>query len=158
MFYNHEKVIDMSKTFLGIHLVIGTKGRMQTITPEHRRLIYAYFHKVLTDRNCKTIRINGMADHIHLAFNMHPSVALSTMVRDMKSESSRWITNEGHFPHFMGWSKGYYAASFSYEEREAIAEYIKGQETHHSGYGYLQEIQGLVSRTGLTWHDDDFNL
>lgn len=46
------------------HVVFGTKGRHQTITPEHRKELYAYIFAIFKENKCYVYRINGMADHI----------------------------------------------------------------------------------------------
>ncbi|MDR2970735.1 MAG: transposase, partial [Bacteroidales bacterium] len=33
-------------------------------------------------------RINGMEDHIHILLSLHPTLALSDFMRDLKADSS----------------------------------------------------------------------
>lgn len=146
----------MSKVFLGVHIVFATKHRRRTIAYDHRRLLYAYIHEILNSRKCHTLRINGMLDHIHIAINLHPEESLANLVRDIKRQSSTWLSNDPRFPKFEGWGKGYYASTFSYDDRDGVIEYIRNQETHHQTREFLAEMEWFAMKAGLTWHNDDW--
>ena len=97
-----------------------------------------------------------MGDHIHIAFNMHPDIRLSDLIKELKRQTSVWMTNDERFPLFNGWGKGYYAASFSYEVKDKIIDYIKNQENHHNIEGFLTEMEWFAMKAGLQWHNDDW--
>ena len=146
----------MSKTFIGIHLVFATKSRKRTIPKDKSRLLYAYLHSILQDRKCYTLRINGIGDHLHIAFNLSPQVALADLVRDMKRSSSLFMGPGNGFELFEGWGKGYFASSFSYEERDSVIEYIRSQPTHHLGKAFEEEVEWLSLKAGLKYYADDW--
>jgi REP element-mobilizing transposase RayT len=37
------------------------------------------------------LAVNSMPDHIHIFIGLKPDVSLSSLVRDIKANSSRWI-------------------------------------------------------------------
>ena len=146
----------MSKVKATYHIVFGTKGRRQTITPEHRKELYAYMYGILKDNKCYVYRINGMADHIHLLFDLNPTKALADVVKSLKQSTSNWLKSNRHFPYFEGWCVGYYGFTLSCDDIDPAIEYIINQQIHHNTYGFLQEVKGIANSQGFQWYDDDW--
>jgi REP element-mobilizing transposase RayT len=48
-----------------------------------------------------------MEDHLHILTHIHPTIALATLVKDIKLASIDFIKNEEIFPDFEGWQDGY---------------------------------------------------
>ena len=147
----------MSKTFSLHHIVFATKHREPTITQEHKRDLYAYIHGIIKNRKCNLFRINGMADHIHILVDVHPSVAIADLVKEIKQWSSHWLKTDSRFPLFSNWGEGYYAVSLGIESLEACRLYIINQESHHGGIDLISEMQHIADTNGLRWYDDDWD-
>jgi REP element-mobilizing transposase RayT len=49
--------------------------------------LYAYMNGFLKNKNCHLYRINGMEDHLHNLTYIHPTIALATLVKDIKLAS-----------------------------------------------------------------------
>ena len=95
----------MSKTLSLFHLVINTYKRKMTITEEHKKSLYAYIFGILKNHDCFVHRINGISNHIHILFDLHPSLALANVVKDIKQSSSVWLRINPSFPDWEGWGK-----------------------------------------------------
>ena len=145
----------MSKTVSLHHIVFPTKHREPTITPEHKRELYAYIFGIIRNLKCFVHRINGMADHIHILIDLHPSVSLAGLVRDVKRFSTFWLKNDSRFEFFAGWSDGYYASSVSPHDLDSCRQYIINQESHHARTDFVAEAQHFAAANGLSWYDDD---
>ena len=131
----------MSKTRIIVHSVFATKHRYQTIPLLRKRELYGYIHGIIKENKCKTLRINGMSDHVHVLIDLHPSVALADLMKKIKQSSASWMKSNLYFNLFEAWNEGYYASSVSPSEVDRCIEYIKNQETHHSGKELLEEIK-----------------
>ena len=147
----------MSKTHIYCHIVFGTKRRERTIFPENKKELYKYIWGIITNKNCTLLRINGVEDHVHILIDLHPSVALAELVRDIKTSCSHWIKGNHIFPYFNGWGKEYYASSLSPEDIEACKQYIISQEEHHRAKRFEDEMKDLSVRWGLAWYEDDLS-
>ena len=63
--------------------------------------LYRYIARVVQNSQSTLYAINGIENHIHLLVNLHPSVRLSDLVRDIKLSTSQWIKqNRDSFPQF----------------------------------------------------------
>lgn len=146
----------MSKTQILIHIVFATKNRYQTIPLFHKRELYRYIHGIIKENHCKTLRINGMTDHVHILLDLNPRIALADLVKKIKQSSSTWMKTNIHFNLFEGWNVGYYASSLSHSDRDRCLEYIKNQEVHHDGRALLEEIKELCLEYHLDWDHRDW--
>ncbi len=50
-----------------------------------------------------------------------------------------------------GWQDGYGAFTATHETRDAIVEYIKGQEEHHKTISFLEEYKTILERAGVAY-------
>ena len=82
-------------TQLYVHVVFAVKGRASLLHKEWKEELYKFITGVITNKGQKLIAINGMADHVHLLVGIKPTLALSDLVRDIKSNSSRFIREKG---------------------------------------------------------------
>ena len=115
----------MANTYTQIYIqaVFAVEGRQSLIAKEHQSEIYKYMISVIQDQKQKVMSINGRPDHVHLLIGLSPDIALSDLVRDVKSASSslindkRWV--RGHF----NWQRGYGAFSYSKSQVSSVAKY-----------------------------------
>ena len=146
----------MSKTRLLHHIVFATKHRKPTINNEHKRELYAYIFGIITNHKCFLIRMNGIEDHLHILIDLHPTIALSSIVKDIKQSSSLWLKSNSDFPDFNGWNEGYYAVTLSPDNIESCKTYIINQERHHASLNLIEEVQTFAHLNGLDWYPDDW--
>ncbi len=96
--------------------------------------------------------INGMPDHIHLLLSAKPTCNLSELIREIKSNSSKWINNSGFSREKFAWQTGFGAFSVSYSDVDRVFKYIENQERHHMKKSFRKEyIEHLDS------NDIDYN-
>lgn len=97
----------MSYMQTGCHLVYSTKRRAPALEGiENRRRLFAYIHGILSEKNCQTYRINGGEDHIHICASIHQNVAMSDLIRDLKTSTNKFIRQKKAlpaFPRLAGW-------------------------------------------------------
>jgi REP element-mobilizing transposase RayT len=121
------------------HLVFGTKNRQCSLRADRQEDLYRFIWGVLNKRHCHLYRINGMEDHLHIFTDLHPSMALADLVKEIKVASSNWMKENGLFPHFTNWQEGYGAFTCSVKERDTVIAYIKNQKAHHQTEDFMQE-------------------
>lgn len=143
----------MSLTCNLYHIVFNTKRREMTINLSHATDLYRYLWRILEDRKCKLLRISGIPNHVHIFVDLHPTVCIADIAREMKRKSSLWMKKSGLFPDFAGWSEDYFAFSKSAADRDTVINYIKNQKEHHGVCGYEDEIRQLSYLSGKAWDE-----
>jgi putative transposase len=136
-------------TQITYHLIFATKDRGPALTPEKRDDLFRYIWGIIKNKNCHLYRINGVEDHVHILTNLHPSVNLADLMREVKVSSSKWIKENDVFPAFTFWQDGYAAFTHSREDRPRLIEYIKEQQEHHAKHSFLEELKVLLGEAGI---------
>jgi putative transposase len=142
----------MAHTFsqLYAHIVFAVKERRSLISPRFEEPLYKYIAGIVRNRNQKLLAINGMPDHLHLDLGLMPSVAISDIVRDIKSCSSHFIRENGWCRDFQ-WQRGYGAFSHSHRSRDRVISYIRRQKEHHARRSFQQEFELMLDRYGVEY-------
>ena len=136
------------------HIVINTYRREMTLPVTSCDQLYRYIARVVQNSQSTLYAINGIENHIHLLVNLHPSVRLSDLVRDIKLSTSQWIKqNRDSFPHFAGWGKEYGAFTYALRDKEMVANYIKNQSIHHQRESFESEYRKHLQNAGIEWND-----
>lgn len=140
-------------TQLYVHLVFAPQGRESLIVPSIEDRIYRYIDGILKGMGHTLIAIDGMPDHIHVLIGYKPIHAISDIMRELKSQSSKFINEHrlirGHF----SWQKGYGAFSVSHRQLDAVAGYIRNQKAHHLTTSFRNEYQALLQHAQIDFHD-----
>ena len=135
------------------HIVFGTKYREAILVKENRQELFNYIWGILKKKKCHLYRINGVEDHLHIALHIHPSVALASLVKDIKLASSDFIKEKNLFPKFDSWQDGYGAFTHSYRDKNTLIEYVKNQEEHHRTKTYREELIELFREHGIEFDE-----
>lgn len=131
------------------HIVFRTRKSANTLPSEYNMELYCHIMDILQNKNCKLFRINGTGDHIHMLISLHPSVALASLMRDLKTSTSMWLKQHKGFPKFMGWADGYTALTYSHNDKDVLIEYIMNQQQHHRKTSFKEELKGLLIEQGV---------
>ena len=136
------------------HVVINTHRREMTLPLASCDQLYRYIARVVCNSQSTLFAINGIENHIHLLINLHPSVRLSDLVRDIKLSTSQWIKqNPDSFPQFKGWGKEYGAFTYALRDKEMVANYIKNQRVHHQRETFEDEYHKHLLNAGIEWNE-----
>lgn len=134
-------------------IVFGTKCREHTLTATSRPELFKYIWGILKEKKCHAYRINGVEDHLHIVTHLHPSIALASLIKDIKLASTDYIKNAGLFSKFGGWQDGYGAFTYSIKEKDRLIEYVKNQEEHHKRKSFKEEYIDLLNEHGVEFNE-----
>jgi putative transposase len=135
-----------------IHLVFSTKERTPMIAAEHESRLFAYLAGTCNAINCPAIKVGGMPDHVHLLFRLARTVSMSDAVKNIKTESSKWMKAEGNAPDF-AWQGGYGAFSISPSHVDKVANYIRDHAEHHKTHTFQSEFRRLLEKYGVSYDE-----
>jgi len=147
----------MSYTQLIYHVVIRTKGNEQTISLDHSDDLYRYIWGIIRNKKSILHRVNGTKDHLHILFSLHPTIALSDFMRELKAETSKMLKRTIGFERFTAWSEGYAALTYCLRDKDMIVNYIKNQREHHRTHSFKDEYILFLKDMGLELDDRDWN-
>ena len=147
----------MSYVQLLYHVIIRTKASQPVLSLECSDELYRYIWGIIRNKNSVLYRINGMEDHVHILLSLHPTIALSDFMREMKAETSKMLKRTAGFEQFTAWSEGYAALSYSLKDKETIINYIKNQREHHKTMSFRDEYVAFLKEMNLELDERDWN-
>ncbi len=134
-------------------IVFSTKYRNPVLTKPGREDLFRYIWGILEKKKCKLYRINGVEDHLHIVTHIHPTVALASLVQDIKVSSSLHIKGNKLFEDFTSWQVGYGAFTYSQEAKSNLINYVKNQEVHHRKQTFIEEYKDLLRQHGIKFDE-----
>ena len=136
----------MSKTYTNLlyHIVFSTRERRPLITLDRRPRLYEYLGGTIRGLGGISLAIGGIEDHLHLLAKLRPDKALSSVLRDLKANSSGWMHDV--FPEIseFSWQNGYGAFSVSSSQVPSVQRYIANQEEHHKKRTFRDEFVQML--------------
>ena len=134
-------------------IIFSTKDREKTLLQVNREDLFRYIRGILKNKKCILYQINGISDHIHIATHLHPTISLSSLVKDIKVSSSLWIKENHIFPDFNSWQEGYGGFTYSIKEKDNLIKYIKNQAEHHHVKSFREEFKELLEEHGIEFNE-----
>jgi putative transposase len=136
-----------------IQLVFAVEERQSLIAPGRQEEVNKYITGIVRKQECKMIAINGIPDHIHVLIGLDPSLAISDLVRDIKSDSSEWINKKRWVKGKFRWQAGYGAFSYSRSQLDRVAKYVINQPAHHSKRSFKDEYMQLLRKFDIAFDE-----
>lgn len=134
-------------------IVFSTKNREHTLVKEKQKELYQYIWGILKNKSCHLYQIGGITDHIHILTHLHPNIAQSSLIKDLKLSSNEYVKKQNLFPDFKGWQEGYGAFTYSIKYKNNLINYIKNQEEHHKNKTFKEEFIELLDEHGIEFEE-----
>ena len=135
------------------HIVYGTKNHIGTLDLERYDELCKYTAGILQNKNCFVYKVGGYTEHLHILTELHPSVALADLVKDIKLAQSKWIKTNNIFPAFDGWQDGYGGFTCSWKDKDRIINYIANQIEHHRHKTFREEYVEMLQQAGIEFDE-----
>ena len=96
-----------------------------------------------------------MPDHTHILIGLKPDLALSDLVRDIKTGSSNHINENKWISGRFSWQEGFGAFSYSHSQLTEVIRYIQNQEKQHARKSFREEYLSLLEKFEVP-HDERY--
>ena len=133
-----------SLTKLYAHLIFSTKNRERWLDDEIRSRVHAYLATVVRDVDSPWVVVGGVADHVHILFDMGKKTAPVKFVENLKRESSKFVKTLGQKYNGFYWQRGYGMFSVSPKDRAEAERYVRNQEEHHRTRSFQDEYRAML--------------
>jgi putative transposase len=140
-----------SLTKLYAHLIFSTKNRHPFLDDEIRARVHAYLATTTRSLDSPWVVVGGVADHVHILFDMGKLHAPVEFVEQVKRESSKFIKTLGPRYRKFYWQRGYGMFSVGPAHRDEAEEYVRGQEKHHPSRSFQDEFRAFLDRYGIAF-------
>jgi REP element-mobilizing transposase RayT len=135
-----------------LHIVFSTKERKPWIDAVNEPELHAYICGICRNLG-PVIKINGVEDHVHVLLSLSRTIAVSKLIAEIKSNSSRWIkTKDRQFFEF-SWQGGYGAFSVSRPQINGAIKYIEKQKEHHKTQTFREEYLTMLKMAQIQYDE-----
>jgi REP element-mobilizing transposase RayT len=145
--------MSQSLTRLYAHLVFSTKDRRPFIDEEIRDRLHGYLATVIRSVDSPYVVVGGVADHVHILFDMGKTHAPVEFVEQVKRESSKFVKTFGSRYKDFYWQRGYGMFSVCPVHVADAERYVRGQEEHHRKKTYQEEFRDFLKRYGIEFDE-----
>ena len=136
------------------HLIFSTKGRFPFLGEDIRPRVHAFLATILRDMGSPVVVVGGVADHVHILFDMGRIHAAKDFVEQTKRESSKFIKTLKPGLDKFYWQNGYGIFSVSPTHKQSVIQYIAGQEEHHRTVTFQEEYRDFLNRYGIKFNEE----
>ena len=138
---------------MNCHIIFSTKNREPLILPDFAPRVYQYIGGTARNTGNTLMAAGGMPDHVHLLVSLGKQSCIADVVRDLKSNSSRWIHETFADLRGFAWQTGYGAFAVSYSNLDQIRQYIANQQEHHRVHTFKEEFMAFLKRHNLEYDE-----
>ena len=133
-----------------VHIIFSTKNRAPFLNdPEFRERVHAYLAGICKKQDCPAIIAGGVSDHVHLLCRLGKQIDISTLIREIKRDSSSWVKEQRPLLNAFYWQNGYGAFSISPSHVDGLTDYIRDQEQHHTKETFQDEFRRICAKCGV---------
>lgn len=136
-----------------IHIVFSTKDRIPFIDENIRPRLWEYLDAICKNFDSPALIVGGTRDHVHICCNLARDVMMQTLIRHLKTESSKWIKNISPDYKDFFWQTGYGVFSVNPSECEKVVEYIKNQAIHHEKRNFCNEFRLFLEKYDIPYDE-----
>jgi REP element-mobilizing transposase RayT len=136
-----------------IQFVFAVKHRESKINAEIRVPLEKYITGTVQNNKHKMLAIYCMPDHCHIFIGLNPSQSISDTVRDVKSNSAKWLNEQAFLKSKFNWQEGYGAFSYSKSQIDVVVNYILNQPKHHKNRTFKEEYIDFLQKFDVEYED-----
>ena len=136
---------------LYIQLVFAVQGREHFIGETFRERLQQYMTGIVQNQGQKLLSVYCMPDHTHMLVSIRPDIAVSDLVRDVKSNSSVFVKD--NINKAFSWQKGFGAFSYAKSQLNDVAMYISNQPLHHRERTFRDEYVDFLNRYEIEYNE-----
>jgi putative transposase len=89
--------------------------------------------------------VNGVADHVHLAVTIPPTLHLSEWLGRLKGASAHYVNEQLTNQKTFGWQAGYGVVSFGTKDLPWVVGYVERQKEHHAAGKIHDRLEPVIS-------------
>jgi REP element-mobilizing transposase RayT len=136
-----------------VHLIFSTKNREAILADDWREELFRVLGGTANNLGCQSLIVGGVADHVHMLFQLGRTISIAEAVGKIKSASSAWINQSRGLSIEFHWQTGYAAFSVSQSNVEAVREYIRKQAEHHKDQSFQDEVREWLRPYEIEWDE-----
>ena len=137
---------------LYIQIIFAVQGRKSLIKESIREELQKYISGIVSNHKQKLLAIYCMPDHTHIFLSMKPNMAISDLVRTIKSNSSSFLKDRNLVNDF-SWQEGFGAFSYAKSQAKNVIDYVLNQAEHHKKRTFKEEYVEFLNKFEIDYDE-----
>jgi putative transposase len=129
-----------------VHIVFSTKNRVPLILAEIEPELHPYVASICRECRSPAHQIGSTDDHVHIVCSLGRTMAVATLLEEIKKSTSKWMKTKGNQYAQFSWQAGYGAFSIGQSQLDAVKHYIAGQREHHHRRTFQEEFRDFLAK------------
>lgn len=139
-----------SHSQIWIHIVFSTKDRRSLLRNDaFRDEMFCMLAHHVKESKCTSASVGGYYDHVHLLVGLSRTITLAKLVKNVKTETSKWAKKHTVGSSAFSWQSGYGAFSVSQSLLATADDYIRNQVRHHMKMSFQDEYRRLCEKYNI---------
>ena len=134
-----------------LHLIFSTEHRRPLIKRSFQNELFAYLGGIIREMRGTALIVNGMPDHVHMLVRIRPAQSAAEIMRTVKTNSSRWLRENGQ--RNFAWQTGYGVFSVSESNVPSVMKYIATQQEHHKKISFQEEFIAFLKKNKIPYDE-----
>jgi putative transposase len=136
-----------------LHLVFSTKNRHLWLDEGIEEELFKYIAGICRESKCPSHGIGCADDHIHIACTLSRTLAISKLIEEIKTGSSKWIKTKGEQYAEFAWQNGYGAFSIGQSQLPDLKRYLGNQREHHRRISFQDEYRQIMAKYEIEYDE-----
>lgn len=136
-----------------LHIIFSTRNREPVIDSSIESELHQYLGGICKGLDCQPLKIGGTCDHIHILCLLSKNITLAAFMKDIKSNSSKWIKTKGNQYKNFFWQNGYGAFSINPAQTDVVISYIANQHEHHRKKSFKEEYLAFLKKYDVAYDE-----
>jgi len=135
------------------HLIFSTKNRQRFLDEQIESRVHGYLAETIRNFDSPWVVVGGVADHVHLLFDIGKKHAPVEFVEQLKRESSKFVKTLGKEYERFYWQRGYGMFSVSPRDLDEAERYVRNQHEHHRTRTFQEEYRAILDQYGIAYDE-----
>ncbi|HEX2935902.1 MAG TPA: IS200/IS605 family transposase [Bacteroidales bacterium] len=133
-------------TQLYVQFVFSVEGKENLIQEKFRNELEKVMCGIVSNHKSKTYAIYCNPDHTHIFVGMHPAIAPSKLMEQVKSGATNWLNKKRYLKGNFQWQDGFGAFTYSKSHIDNVVKYILNQQEHHKKQSFREEYLSFLEK------------
>jgi REP element-mobilizing transposase RayT len=139
----------MSYVRIWLHCVWGIKRNQKLISKSLHQKLINHIREKADEKGIYIDSVNAHQDHVHCLISLSATQSISSVINQIKGESSFWINKEKLTGIKFEWSDRYFSVSVSESHVGRVRAYIQNQQEHHKKKTWEEEYHEFIRKYGF---------
>jgi len=138
-----------------IQIIFPVKNRKNMIPLQNLDEVFECIAGIIRNKEQNPIVVGGTSTHIHALVELTPEIVFSTLIREIKNESAKFINQKKWLADKFSWHNDSGIFSYSFSQVEKVCDYIRNQSVYHKTMTFREEFVAYLNKFDVEYNENE---